>query len=164
MFVEVDTDIAGIVELLAAEARINLRDARRYPRLADEIVKRCTAAPGEGWIYVRDPKGRDWSTFRPLFQRYGSKPIKADCEDQAGGYGAAMVLMLPPEEVIEVAVTQPHPDSSVAHAYLCRNRHLFARFIDSVFDPSVYNGMARPDPSFYGSGETAFQRITRIGD
>lgn len=151
MLTEVDTDICGVTFLLVAMAWVNIQDARREPRIAAELVRRCTAPAGLGWRYTPDRPGKDrWSLFAPLLQRTrASDPILADCEDQTAAYAAA-IFLLDPLRQIEASITQPEP-GKMAHAYL---------WIDGeVFDPSVLHGMRAPPLGFYGSGETARIRL-----
>ncbi|WP_437679972.1 hypothetical protein [Sorangium sp. So ce131] len=145
MLVEVDTSLRGVCELLAALCRLNLLDARRDERIAAELVRRCTAAPGEGFRYRLDRGSDVWSTFAVLLQRTApGKPVISDCEDQTAAYGAA-ILLLEPRAEVEAAITQPRP-GQMAHAYL---------FVQGeVWDPSVHNGMKAPPDHFYSSGET----------
>lgn len=161
MRVRLDTSIAGAVEFLRALANVNVRDALADRSVLNDLRRRTSAPARAGFIYTNDDEARaargeppddEWSSFVALKDEAAEAglapdaPLPADCEDLAAAYGAA-VLLFRPRARVEVAICQPRPPEGMAHAYL---------YIDGkVFDPSAHNGMRRPPPTFYGSGESA---------
>lgn len=169
MRVRLDTSIAGATRFLRALAEANYLAAIADPVVRAELIKRCTAQPGKGFTYVTDDKSRamrgldfddEWSDFKSLIEGHAeiieqhggqpSDPLESDCEDQAAAYAAAG-LILQPHRKWELAITQPKPPSGLAHAHLWID--------DRPFDPCTINGMDKPPPSFYGSGESARARL-----
>lgn len=151
MFVEVDTDVQGLAEILAGLTRTNLYDLQQSPELLDELVRRAGSPAG---FKYRPERVDRWSAFRVLSQRHAAghevtSPIACDCEDLTAACAALAELMAP--GTVEVCITQPHGDG-LAHAYFAVR--------GTYRDPSVAFGMKPPPKTFYGAPETGRVRIS----
>ena len=153
-FFEVATSVRGLVQFLQALARTNVVDCQENPRLRAELQRRCGAR--ESIVYTRDtapgrrhrPSDR-WTCFALMVERGTSEePLRGDCEDLAGLWGAHLLLS---GFRVAMCITQPRVGAT-AHAYL--------RVFDAqngvwrVWDPAAWHGMHEPPAEFYVSGET----------
>lgn len=178
MRVSVDTDAAGAAELVAAIARINIRDALRCPALRQSLLHRCQHRPdllryGDD-ATISPFKTDEWASWAVVAERFGAvvrdkrsglwlpgnpeAVVVDDCEGLTAAHAAALVLLEVPFDVW-VAITHPE-NSGTAHAYIRLRRVGFKGATDtSVFDPSVLGGMQRPREGWYDQPETKLVQI-----
>lgn len=144
-FVEVNTPIRGLVQLLVALARMNVVDCEEDPALKKQLDRRCSDR--RLMRYERDKNGDTWTSFGLLVERAGEGPVEDDCEGLAAIYAAWLFFR---GERVRLCISQPRP-KHMAHAY-CevwdKERSQWR-----VWDPSVYHGMGDPGPDFYSRGE-----------
>lgn len=153
-FLEVATSVRGLVQFLVALAKANVVDCQSNPGLREELRRRCGAR--ESIAYTRDSaRGRGhrptdrWTCFALLSERTAADdPMRGDCEDLAGLWGAYLLLS---GFRVAVCITQPR-EGAMAHAYL----RVFDRQMGGwrVWDPAAWHGMREPPADFYTSGET----------
>lgn len=146
-FVEVNTSVRGLVQLLAALAKTNVLDCQNDPALRAELHRRCGGR--EHIKYVRDGPVDRWTCFSVMMERADrDSPLRGDCEDLAALWGAHLLLS---GFRVAACITQPR-EGATAHAYL--------RVFDTsarqwrVWDPSAWHGMRAPPATYYTSGET----------
>lgn len=187
MIVSVNTDAGGAAELVAAVARVNIRDALRSPSLRASLLLRTVSRP-DLLVYADDastsPFKRDeWAAWSVLALRYGlvvenpdydgtndpfvpanveavvkRKKVRDDCEGLTAAHLAALVLV-EVEFELWAAITHPRISTTEQAGTAHAYIRLGPKHNTKVFDPSVLHTMRAPREGWYDQVETKMVRI-----
>ena len=163
VYLEFDTSMRGVCEILAGFVRATVDDCEHNPRLAADLVSRCSALlagttlegsspPVAAWHYRRIPKDT-WTMYSVLAERFVGQTIEADCDQISVALGAYFRLIFPTRRIY-IAATQPRTNEA-GRGY--GMGHVFNYVGERRIDGSTLCGMNTPraGDAFYGSGESA---------
>ena len=150
------SSLRGILRFLAAHALACQDEALDDPKIRDALLDftgRCDGFRCSRRFHYEREKGDTWVTFAVALAERKGDVIKADCEDLAAYYAAAILLLtadpaLAPEHPLRAFVDGSRPFMRISPSGTA-DAHAYFRQGANILDPSVWHGMAAPGDTFY---------------